>query len=172
MRVILLAAALILPALVAGQAPALAETCEITDLSCWGSGKKCNIKFRNKTGLGGGSGAGEHNQISRAATLHVSARKDDDGRAGSNTIKFDAGSSKTLNLDKKKDFLTVRITAGSSENVTMDCADIRDTLNGSGNCDVFAASSGSASSSGNVSIRYYLAYKCAGGSVVSDKPKK
>jgi hypothetical protein len=70
MRPIALAAALVVSAIVAGTAPALAA-CDITDLSCWGPGKKCNIKLRNKTGLAGGSGAGEHSQISRAATIRV-----------------------------------------------------------------------------------------------------
>jgi hypothetical protein len=170
MRAIALATALVASAVVAGTAPALAaSTCDITDLSCWGPGKKCNIKLRNKTGLAGGSGAGEHNQISRAATLRVSARKPDGEKAGSNVITITAGDNKTLNLDKKTDFSEIRITAFDTAKVTMGCADIRGTLKGSGRCDVIAATKGKVTMSDVPT--FYLAYKCAGGDVVSSKPK-
>jgi hypothetical protein len=170
MRAIALAAALVVSAVVAGTAPALAaSSCDITDLSCWGPGKKCNIKFRNKTGLAGGSAAGEHNQISRAATLRVSARKSNGNKAGSNVISITAGDNKTLNLDKKKDFVEIRLRSDSAQAVTMSCDDIRATLKGSGKCDVFAASS---SRLDPLAFRYYLAYKCAGGDVVSSRPTK
>jgi hypothetical protein len=172
MRGIALAAALIVSAVVAGTAPALAaSTCDITDLSCWGPGKKCNIKFRNKTGLAGGSGAGEHNQISRAATLRILAVNRDSERVGSNTLKILAGDNKTLNLDKKTGFAAIKIGAANTSDVRMQCADIRATLEGSGKCDVLAATSSSYSIGKGGNMNFYLAYKCAGGDVVSSKPR-
>jgi hypothetical protein len=168
MRAIALAAALVVSAAVAGTAPALAaSSCDITDLSCWGPGKKCNIKFRNKTGLAGGSGGGQHNQFSQASTLLISARNASDALVGSNRLKIPAGGNKTLNLDKKKGFAAISIEADALMNIEMGCADIRGALKGSGKCDVIAASSGS---SKTLKTHFYLAYKCAGGDVVSRKP--
>jgi hypothetical protein len=163
MRTIALAAALVLSTVVAGTAPALAA-CNITNLPCWGQGKKCNIKFRNKTGLAGGSGAGEHNQISLAATLKISAIDENSKQVGSNTLRIAAGDNKTLNLDKKKGFTEISIKANGVNNIRMQCADVKATLKGSGKCDVFTAGK---SGGVNSTVTLYLAYKCAGGDVVS-----
>jgi hypothetical protein len=48
----------------------------------------------------------------------------------------------------------------------MRCADVKATLEGSGKCDVFAAGT---SGGLNAATIFYLAYKCAGGDVVSHK---
>ncbi len=117
--------------------------CDITDLSCWGSGKKCNIKFRNETGEASGSGGGSYlNQKSQVATIKVSARKADGTRAGSNTLKILAGDAKTMNLDKKKDFVRIKVQnttnfSGATQVVNLDCQGVRQVLQGNGVCKVF-----------------------------------
>ena len=138
--------------------------CDITDLPCWGPDKKCNIKFRNLTGEASGSGTGTWlNQKSMAATIEVSARKADRSRAGSNTLEILAGASKTLNLDKKKDFDSIRIQnttnfSGAVLRVRRTCDAIRTTLQGSGTCKVWwgCASAGDC----------WTAITCSGGDVV------
>jgi hypothetical protein len=120
---------------------AASAQCDLTGLECWGPHKKCNIKFKNETGMGSGSGGGTgHDQVSSVATIKVSARKGDNTRAGSNTLQIAAGANKTMNLDKKQGFDKIRIEnvlGGRSPKLT--CDDIKKTLNGSGICKVFKA---------------------------------
>jgi hypothetical protein len=98
------------------------------------------------------------------------ARKPDGKKAGKNVITITAGDNKTLNLDKKTGFSEILITAFDTAKVTMQCADIRATLKGSGKCDVFTAGTSGGKSGGlNTATIFYLAYKCAGGDVVSHK---
>lgn len=116
--------------------------CDLTALDCWGPDNKCNIKFKNETGEASGSGGGTgFEQVSEVSTIKVSARKADNTRAGSNTLKILAGDSKHMNLDKKEDFLKIRVTretkfAGYTR-ATLSCAEVKTTLNGSGICKAF-----------------------------------
>ena len=153
--------AFLLMALMASTASA--AVCDLTQLDCWGPGKKCNIKFRNETGEGSGSGGGTGlKQISEASVIKVSARKADNTRAGSNTLKISAGDSKHMNLDKKKDFLKIRVTretkfAGSTR-ATLSCAEVKTTLNGNGICKAFV---------GNNNMGKFLVVTCNGNEVVA-----
>lgn len=140
-----------------------ATVCDLTQLDCWGPNKKCNIKFRNETGEGSGSGGGTGlKQVSEVSTIKVSARKADNTRAGSNTLKISAGDSKHMNLDKKKDFLKIRVTretkfAGSTR-ATLSCAEVKTTLNGNGICKAFV---------GNNNMGKFLVVTCNGNEVVA-----
>lgn len=116
--------------------------CDLTQLDCWGPNKKCNIKFRNETGEGSGSGGGTGlKQISEVSTIKVSARKEDNTRAGSNTLSILGGDNGHLNLDKKKNFLKIRVIretkfAGYTR-INLSCANVKNTLNGNGICKAF-----------------------------------
>jgi hypothetical protein len=160
MRIIALATVLIVSAVFAATTPVLAQSaCDITDLSCWGSGKKCNIKFLNQTGKGSGAGGSQYNQVSWAATIKVLAVKPNGTRAGSNSLSILAGQSKTINLDKKKGFDRIKVYTTTAKKGTMmiPCADIRATLTADNNCRIFADLVEEENS------YYYLAYNCGGG---------
>jgi len=143
--------------------PAPPTVCDLTQLDCWGPNKKCNIKFRNETGEGSGSGGGtELNQKSEASVIKVSARKEDDTRAGSNTLEISAGSSKHMNLDKKKNFLYIKLQRltkfSGSTRVKLTCNDVKTTLNGNGICKAFV---------GNNNMGKFLVVACNGNEVVA-----
>jgi hypothetical protein len=137
---------------------------EIQDLSCWGKGKKCNIKFKNETGRGSGSGGGTgYEQVFDPVPIEVSARKSDGGRAGSRNLTIQSDASMTLNLDKKKDFELINIRGGFSGGsgvAKLECQDIKNILNGRGVCKVFMT--GITFSTGNS-----IVVACNGGNVVS-----
>jgi hypothetical protein len=122
------------------------STCfdEIQALKCWGDQDKCNIKFKNTTGLGSGSGGGTgYNQKAEASTVHISARKADEDKAGSNTLTISAGASNTLNLDKKKSFDHIRVIRKDGwgfRKADIGCVDVKRILNGNGFCKVFVGS--------------------------------
>ena len=102
--------AFLLTAWMAPAAFAQSAACDLTNLDCWGKGKKCNIQFDNDTGEGSGSGGGTgYKQVTKARTIRVSARKPDGGRAGKNSLSINAGQSNTLNLDKKNGFGYINI---------------------------------------------------------------
>lgn len=138
--------------------PALAA-CDITDLPCWGDNSKCHIKFRNKTGEGSGSGGGtKWTQVSLAATIRVTANDSRDKGIG-NKLNIPAGSSGTINLDKKGGFAhidTRKMDGTSFTGFRMSCATIRAVLQGSAKCKVFSTTSNAA---------YPVAYNCNGGDV-------
>ncbi len=154
--------AFLLMALMASTASA-ATVCDLTQLDCWGPNKKCNIKFRNETGEGSGSGGGTGlNQISEASVIKVSARKEDDTRAGSNTLEISAGSSKHMNLDKKKNFLYIKLQRMTKytgyTRAKLTCNEVKNTLNGSGICKAFV---------GDNNMGRHLVVTCNGNAVVA-----
>ena len=142
-------------------AQATFAACDLTDLPCWGSNSKCNIKFRNKTGEGSGAGGGTPwNQMSWAGKIRVVAKDSKDNRIG-NTLTIDAGASKTINLDKKSGFAHIDVTmvmvgGGTDSRILMSCKPIRAVLQRDDSCKVFYTTSGD----------YRLAYNCGGGDVV------
>jgi len=144
--------AFLLTALMAS--PAFAQTCydQLKNLDCWGAGEdsgggssdhhKCNIKFKNLTSEGCCING---DQTAQPATIKVSARKADGSRAGGNTLSITAKSSKTLNLDKKKDFNSIRVVRLTKvtgyKRDTLECEDIKTILKGNGVCRVYVAGS-------------------------------
>ncbi|MFN3211802.1 MAG: hypothetical protein ACE37M_01740 [Henriciella sp.] len=144
-------------ALVAGAAIAPASACDITDLPCWDGGK-CNIKFKNHTAKSSGEGDPSVSQSSSAQTIRVTA-KTSDGKKTGNAFSITAGASKTMNLEKKKDFSFVRITSENSgvHAISMQCGAIRNTLLGNGNCNIYYGF--------EPSVRSTLAYSCDNGAV-------
>ena len=144
-------AALLSFALTAGAGTASAETCDLTSLPCWENGK-CNIKFKNHTGKSIGMGPTGVLQSSFATTIRVSARKDNGDKTG-NAFSIIAGASKTMNLEKKKNFSKVRVSApGSSiSGATLECPIIQSVLRGNGNCNIYYGERGSEQT---------LAYSC------------
>jgi len=94
--------------------------------------------------------------------IKVSARKEDDTRAGSNTLEISAGSSKHMNLDKKKNFLYIKLQRltkfSGSTRVKLTCNDVKNTLNGSGICKVFV---------GDNNMGRHLAVTCDGNKVIA-----
>lgn len=144
-------AALLTFALTAGAATASAETCDLSGLSCLENGK-CNIKFKNHTGKSIGMGPTGVLQSSFATTIRVSARKDNGDKTG-NAFSIIAGASKTMNLEKKKNFSKVRVSVpGSSiSGATLECPIIQSVLRGNGNCNIYYGERGSEQT---------LAYSC------------
>jgi hypothetical protein len=147
--------------------PAAAEWGEITQTKCWLNGGKCNIKFRNMTGVSGGSDGGSYlDQRTSAQLIKVKAARDDGNPAG-NVLKIDAGASKTMNMDKKYDreFAWIRIsspTLGNVDGVTISCAEVQAILNGNGTCKVFY---GIKEKSDDRKYKRQLGYQCDGGNV-------
>lgn len=152
-------------------APASAASCyeRIQSLECWGGSSKCNIKFRNHTGLASGSGGSEYNQVSRAKTIRVWAVDENGDQVGSNKIKMLAGQNNTLNLDKKDGFEEINIRAygepdaNSDLSIRMDCDAIVSTLEGTANCKVFIARGQVVSAVGSgysTGTGYGIGYSC------------
>ena len=148
-------------------APANAQACDISDTKCAVNGGKCNIKFRNRTGDSGGSdGSSTINQRSSAQIVVVKARKGDGSKAG-NKLKIQAGTSKTMNIDKKanKNFWEIQILSKDNgsivHDVKMPCENVKAVLNGNGNCKVFHGQRQASRGEFN----YYLGYQCDGGKV-------
>ncbi len=147
--------------------PASAQACDISDTKCAVNGGKCNIKFRNRTGDANGSdGSSSINQRSSAQTVVVKAKKSNGDKAG-NKLQIPAGTSKTMNIDKKanKNFQDIQISSQSNgfgvEKVTMSCNDVKAVLNGNGTCKVFHGQR--RESKGEYS--FYLGYQCDSGNV-------
>ena len=143
------------------------SVCDISDTKCAVNGGKCNIKFRNRTGDSSGSdGSSTINQRSSAQTVVVKAKKSNGNKAG-NKLQIPAGTSKTMNIDKKanKDFQDIQISSQNNgfgvEKVTMPCKDVKAVLNGNGTCKVFHGQR--QRSKGEYS--FYLGYQCDGGNV-------
>ncbi len=138
--------------------------CDLTDLPCWGPDKKCNIKFRNKTGEASGSDGGTGlKQVSFAKTIRVSARKANLKLAGKNALQILAGDAKHMNLDKKTNFQYIKIAHAikaveTKLPIKMGCSDIRTILQGSGVCKVFYGQK-------DLGRIESLAYHCDGGNV-------
>ena len=139
-------------AIATGSSALTASACDITDLPWWDGGK-CNIKFKNHTAKGSGSGNSQVSQTSAAQTIRVTAKKSNGDKTG-NAFTINAGASKTMNLEKKKDFSFIRITAGNAgvQAISMNCGAIRNTLRGNGNCNILYGF--------EESVRWTLAYSC------------
>lgn len=146
---------------------ASAEVCDISETKCAVNGGKCNIKFKNRTGDSGGSdGSSNIDQRSNAMTIVVKARKGNGDKAG-NKLQIPAGTSKTMNVDKKanKSFADIRAESQDFSNpiksVVIPCEDVKAILNGNGTCKIFhgvkAKKSGSKTR--------YLGYQCDSGNV-------
>ncbi|MEO0607481.1 MAG: hypothetical protein AAFY82_04570 [Pseudomonadota bacterium] len=131
-----------------------ASACDLTDLPCWDGGK-CNIKFKNHTAKSSGSGNSDVSQSSLAQTIRVTA-KDSKGKKTGNAFSINAGASKTMNLEKKKDLSFVRIkteTSGVSiDSLDMKCSALRDVLRGNGNCNILYGY--------DTTVQWTLAYSC------------
>ena len=147
-----------------------AEECDISQTKCVRNNGKCNIKFRNHTGKGGGSDGGTSlQQTSSAQMIKITARKTNGDRAG-NEITIQVGANKTMNVDKKaaKSFEKIRITAPEDTQVArivMSCEDIISVLNGNGTCKVFHGQTGE----GREELKFFLGYQCDGGNVAAPR---
>lgn len=150
--------------------PSAIAECDISQTKCALNGGKCNIKFKNQTGLASGSGAGSSiSQETSAQTVRVKALKDN-GKSAGNALTIDAGASNTMNMDKKanKDFAKIRISSpvmNGVQSITMGCGDVRTVLDGSGTCKIFYGA-GRDSGGGRLD---QLGYNCSGGDVVSPR---
>ena len=148
-------------------APPADASCDIRETKCYTNNGKCNIKFRNRTGdLGGSDGDSSLDQRGSPQIIRVKAVKDN-GKAAGNIINIEAGTSKTMNIDKKwkKDFAKIRISAptmSTVDGVTMSCDDVLQVLNGNGTCKIFY---GIREKSDDRKYKYQLGYQCDGGSV-------
>jgi len=146
--------------------PAALAQCDISQTKCALNGGKCNIKFKNRTGDTGGSEGGTNiNQTSSAQTVAVKAMLNDGTKAG-NKLNIPAGSSKTMNIEKKakKNFDYIEVRSADIRMVKsshMSCADIKAVLNGNGTCKAFHG--GKSSQSG--AFTFYIGYQCDGGNV-------
>ena len=142
-------------------APAASADCDITTTKCHQNGGKCNIKFRNQTGVTGGSNNTDLDREASAQIIRVKAVKDN-GKAAGNIINIEAGTSKTMNIDKKykKDFAKIRISSPTLpvNGITMSCGHVKTVLNGDGTCKVIYGMTGG---------KTQLGYQCEGGKVAN-----
>ena len=149
--------------------PVARAECDISQTKCALNGGKCNIKFRNITGVSTGSGKDTSiNQTAEAKIIRVKAVKQNGKKLG-NALSINASASKSLNLDKKakKDFAKIQITSPADKSVngiTMACDHVKAVLNGTGTCKVFYGYSQYDKSN------YRLGYTCSGDRVV--KPER
>ncbi len=141
--------------------------CDITNLPCLTPGKKCNIKFRNHTGEGSGSGGSTYNQVSRARTIHIRVRGTD-GRKLGNQISITAGGKKTMDVGLRESDgignITIRVgkigeLSDESMTIAWSCQELKYVLNGKGNCKVFVFKKHG---------KYNAAYSCNGSSIKGD----
>ncbi len=144
-----------------------AQVCDISQTKCALNDGKCNIKFKNRTGDSGGSeGSSNINQRSNAMTILVKARKGNGDKAG-NKLQIPAGTSKTMNIDKKanKDFADIRAESQDFSNpitaVIIPCEDVQAILDGNGTCKIFHGIK--AKNTGKKTR--YLGYQCDSGNV-------
>ena len=148
--------------------PSAVAACDISETKCALNGGKCNIKFRNQSGEGSGSGGPtELWQKSAAQGIKVKALKEN-GKTAGNVLSIDAGASKTMNIDKKanKSFAKIRITAPTMDDVeaiTMRCDQVQAVLNGNGTCKVFVGQT----PIGEIHGYYKLGFNCDGGNVAA-----
>lgn len=146
-------------------APSASAACDISQTKCALNGGKCNIKFRNITGVSSGSGKDTSiHQTAEAKIIRVKAVKQNGKKLG-NALNINASASKTLNLDKKakKEFAKIQITSPADKavgGVTMSCEHVTAVLNGTGTCKVFYGYSSYDKSN------YRLGYTCSGDRVV------
>lgn len=146
--------------------PAAIAECDISQTKCALNGKKCNIHFKNRTGdTGGSDGSSDLDQRSAAQAVEVKAI-DDKGNKVGNKLVIQVSSKKTMNITKrdKNGFDRIRITSQNApkmyDGVTMSCAHIIETLNGTGTCKIFQ---GTWAVGGDNHGR--LGYQCDGGDV-------
>ena len=148
--------------------PVAAADCDIRETKCYKNDGKCNIKFRNRTGVEDKTDRNSRlNQRASAQIIRVKAVKDN-GKAAGNIINIEAGTSKTMNLDKKwkKEFARIRIsspTMAAVDGVTMSCDHVLQVLNGNGTCKVFYGIK--QRSNDDRKYRYQLGYQCDGGNL-------
>lgn len=153
-----------------GLAPAAFASCDISQTKCALNGGKCNIQFKNKTGVHKGLSRGTNlKQMSLTQTIKVKALKEN-GHSAGNSLTIAADASKTMNVDKKanKNFAKIRIASPNMEtvkSVTMSCEDVKAVLNGNGTCKVFYGYSLYRDNA----FEYDLGYNCDGGNVVGPK---
>ena len=140
--------------------------CDISQTECALNGKKCNIHFKNRTGDTGGSDGSSHlDQRSAAQAVEVKAI-DEKGNKVGNKLVIQVSSKKTMNITKRDEngFDRIRITSQNApkmyDGVTMSCAHIIETLNGTGTCKIFQ---GTWAVGGDNHGR--LGYQCDGGDV-------
>lgn len=156
--------------LLGGLAPAAFASCDISATKCAVNGGKCNIQFKNKTGVHKGLSRGTNlKQMSLTQTIRVKALKEN-GHSAGNGLTIAADASKTMNVDKKanKNFAKIRIASPNMEtveSVTMSCEDVKAVLNGNGTCKVFYGYSLYRDNA----FEYDLGYTCDGGNVVGPK---
>ncbi|MEO0608673.1 MAG: hypothetical protein AAFY82_10615 [Pseudomonadota bacterium] len=156
---------------VALAAPVASAECDISKTKCAVNGGKCNIKFRNRTGDTGGSDGGSGlSQTSSAQTILVKALDDDADRVG-NKLQIVAGTSKTMNIEKKakkeNGFAAIRMTSQDNARIvsgaTMTCDEVKAILNGNGTCKVFHGFTDGGLGMPN------LGYQCDGGNISGPK---
>ena len=168
MKHLTVSASLVLALSIAVFAPAAVADCDIRETKCYKNKGKCNIKFRNRTGVEDKTDSDSRlNQRASAQIIRVKAVKEN-GKAAGNVINIEAGTSKTMNIDKKwkKDFARIRIsspTMAAVDGVTMSCDHVLQVLNGNGTCKVFYGIK--RRSNDDRKYRYQLGYQCDGGSL-------
>ena len=148
-------------------APPLASAeCDISETKCAQNGGKCNIHFKNRTGdTGGSDGSSSLNQNSAAQAVSVKAVDKQNNKVG-NKLIIQAWDKKTMNVAKKakKGFDGIRITSDNApvmyNGSYMNCADIIETLNGTGICKLFH---GTRKQGGEV--EGIIGFQCDGGDV-------
>jgi hypothetical protein len=126
-------------------APAFAK-CDISTLACWGSGSKCNIHFKNHTGLATGDSGGTYNQTSAARNIRVWAETKSGDRVSGRKL-INAGDKKTINLDKAKNFDHIEIKQDDLWKKepklysVIKCPEIQRILQGEGTCHIWLTTS-------------------------------
>jgi hypothetical protein len=167
MRRLISISALLIGTAIVFASPTANADCDITTTKCHKNNGKCNIKFRNITDQATGSGKGTYlTQKSLAQQIRVKAVRDD-GKAAGNILNIEAGTSKTMNIDKKynKDFAQIRLSAPTfktGNGITMTCNEVKAVLNGNGTCKVFNGATNLQAQS----FRSQLGFSCDAGKVL------
>ncbi|MEO0608039.1 MAG: hypothetical protein AAFY82_07390 [Pseudomonadota bacterium] len=152
--------------------PIASAECDISETKCGAADKKCNIRFRNKTAVAGGSDGGTSlDQESLASHLWVTARDDNGDRVGNKLSIGMTTGSKTMNITKKANkengFETIKMMVqekgGPVDPAYMSCEEVKTVLNGNGECKIFYGRKK------GTTFKYGIGYQCDGGNVSGPK---
>lgn len=141
------------------------EICRIAQLDCAKSGSKCNIKFRNRTGVQEPTGC--YGKSAAQATKVRVAAQDVNGKDLGNDLTIEAGATNTMNLENKKKtgFMSIRVSSPDNmlaKDVSLSCAQIKQILAKDATCKVYIDYN---ENSDKETDKFHVALVCNGGEV-------
>jgi hypothetical protein len=142
------------------------ETCDLSDLPCAQQGQKCNIHFKNLTGVAENT-CYKAKSWPLARTVKVKAKDVNHNTLG-NTLTILAGAKNTMNLSKtaKAEISHITVDEGTEyfRDTLLTCDEIKTVLKGSGKCKIYLHKTG-----GSALNPYgFVFFDCSGGDVCTD----